>query len=354
MSSLDDKVTLEAFDGHDPSANRKWKRRTQLMLAALPNTIPKEKLGPRLMQYIKGEAELVCEAIAVEKLCAEGGDKLVLELLDEKYGPQPTDLLCTALKEFFYELSVKQGEAFQQFQARFFAAEQKLKEQEIVLPEKVLGFMLLKKLKLEPSHEAMVLTATAGSVERKDMVKALKAIFPEGKGVVNSRHRDKDAFFTAVEGQDLDSDDKIQDVLGAVPDLQEQEIDDEAILEAYESYTDIRRRMAERKKQRGFAPQDTAKWRLSGTVSGRLEQLKQRTKCHVCRRPGHWKRECPLLLQKGSRRAARRQERLSFVRSSWRSSSPRRLRGSRALPRMCATAALLILMRLAIANAMGK
>ena len=40
MSGLDDKVTLEAFDGHGPSAYRTWKGRAQLMLAALPNTIP--------------------------------------------------------------------------------------------------------------------------------------------------------------------------------------------------------------------------------------------------------------------------------------------------------------------------
>ena len=64
------------------------------------NTVPKEKLGPRLMQHIKGEAELVCEAIPVEKLCAEGGNKRIFELLDDKYGPQPSDLLHRALKDF--------------------------------------------------------------------------------------------------------------------------------------------------------------------------------------------------------------------------------------------------------------
>ena len=53
----DDRVALESFDGSEPGACRKWKRRAQLMLAALPNTVPKEKLGPRLMQVIKGEAE---------------------------------------------------------------------------------------------------------------------------------------------------------------------------------------------------------------------------------------------------------------------------------------------------------
>ena len=130
MAAGDERVTLETFDGSDVSTYRRWKRGAQLMLAAMPNTVPKEKYGAHLLQYIKGEAELVCEAIPVEKLCQEGGDKLVFELLDEKYGPQPTDLLHRALKDFFYDLQVKSSESFQQFQARYFYATQKLEEQE--------------------------------------------------------------------------------------------------------------------------------------------------------------------------------------------------------------------------------
>ena len=97
----DDRVALESFDESEPGAYRKWKRRAQLMLAALPNTAPKEKLGPRFMQGIKGEAEQLCERIPVEDLCSEGGDLKVFKLLDEKFGPRPVDLLHTALKTFF-------------------------------------------------------------------------------------------------------------------------------------------------------------------------------------------------------------------------------------------------------------
>ena len=61
-------------------------RRAQLMLASLPNTVPKEKLGPRLMQCIKREAKAVCEAIAAEKLFSEDGDKVVFNLLDARFG----------------------------------------------------------------------------------------------------------------------------------------------------------------------------------------------------------------------------------------------------------------------------
>ena len=63
------------------------------MVAALTNTIPKEKYGPRLMQYVKGEAEQLCEGITVEDLGSEGGDVRIFKLLDEKFGPLPMDML---------------------------------------------------------------------------------------------------------------------------------------------------------------------------------------------------------------------------------------------------------------------
>ena len=130
-TAAEERIALETFDGSDPSAYRRWRRREQLMLEALPTTVGKDKSGARLMQHVKGEAELVCEATPVDKLCEEGGDKLLFGLLDDKYGPQPTDLLHTALKEFFYDLSIKAGKTCQHFQARFFHAGQKLAEQDV-------------------------------------------------------------------------------------------------------------------------------------------------------------------------------------------------------------------------------
>ena len=218
------------------------------MLAALPNTVPKEKLGPRLMQHVKGEAETASESIAVEKLCAEDGDKLVFKLLDERFGPQPTDLLCRALKEFFYELQIKQGETYQQFQARFYAAYQKLEEQEVKLPEKVIGFFMMKKLKLDGTQEALLLTATKGDLSKEAVVQAVKAVFPEGRGAHG--HKQRDVF--PASGPSDTEEAELQDVLEALEDYQSDEHwDDEAILEAFESYSEIRRKITEKKRQRG-------------------------------------------------------------------------------------------------------
>lgn len=42
--------------------------------------------------------------------------------------------------------------------------------------------MLLKKLRLESREESMVLTAAKGSMSYKEIVDAIRAIFPDGKG----------------------------------------------------------------------------------------------------------------------------------------------------------------------------
>lgn len=149
------------------------------MIAGLPTTVPKEKYGPRLMEFIKGEAEALLETIAVEELMKKDGDKEIWTVLDEKYGPQPRDLLQHALKNYLYDLQVKPFETYQQFMARHDGAIRLMKEQSIDLPPPVMGFLLMKKLKLDQSQESMVLTYTKGGMDFVDVVSAVRGVFPD-------------------------------------------------------------------------------------------------------------------------------------------------------------------------------
>ena len=308
MATSDDKARLETFDGSDPSAYRLWKRRAQLLVAGLPTTVPKEKYGPRLMEYIKGEAESLLESISVEDLTKEGGDKQIWAVLDDKYKPQERDLLQHALKNFFYDLAVKPSESYTQFLARFDAANRLLREQQIDLPSPVKGYMLLKKLKLEPTPESMVLTHTGSKLEVEHVIKAVRGIFPEGKGPM--KNANKEVFQTEDMGHEhrevavMSEDEELMEAAEAIAtDHQERGVeDDEEALETFESYLDVRKRLREQKVNRGFKGGSSGKgsgsgggdrWRLQGTVRGRLELLKSRTTCHLCHEKGHWKRECP-------------------------------------------------------------
>ena len=294
---LDERPKLEAFDGSDPGAYKAWRRRARLMLAGLPSTVNASKYGARLMEFVKGEAEALLETVEVEDIIKEGGEKTILAILDEKYLPQPRDLLQEALRGFFYDLVIKPGETYQQFLTRFDTALRKLKTQEVVLPDVVLGFMLLRKLKMEPNQESMILTATGGKMDIKDVVTHVRAIFPEGKGT----SRNKEVFEVTAEASSSETAldlqghaETIEDVLEVITDPLQGSGDEEEALEIFESYVEVRKKLQEKKKSRGFMPRDEAsQWRVSGTLKGRIDLLKQKTRCHICKRLGHWKKECP-------------------------------------------------------------
>ena len=314
-SAGDERSKLEQFDGSDPGAYRMWKRRAKLMLAGLPTTVGKERYGARLMEFVKGEAEALLETIDVEDLIKAEGDKLIFNALDEKYLPQPRDLIQQALKGYFYELSVRPGETFQQFIARHESAVRKLKEQDIELPSKVRGFMFIKKLRLDSQQEAMVLTATKGEMLFKEIVQSVRAIFPEGRG---SARNTKDVFTAEIDSptvpeaisMDNDGENEVMEVMEALAwDHQLQsDVEEEEVLEAFESYADVRKKIQERKKARGFQPVTSGRaegqWRLAGTVKGKLDLIKARTRCFRCQKVGHWKRDCPERTKKPGRSAA--------------------------------------------------
>lgn len=94
----------------------------------------------------------------------------ILDFLDDLYIPQPRDLHQNALKGFFYDLSIRNGEAYLQFITRYDTAVRKLKEQGVDLPSVVKCFMLLRKLKLDANQESMILSSTHGKMEIKEVI----------------------------------------------------------------------------------------------------------------------------------------------------------------------------------------
>ena len=106
----DDDRKLETFDGSDPSAYRRWRRRAELHLLALPSTFTKERWGPKLLEYVSGEAEDLLEDIPMADLTKDDGHMRVFKVLDEKYKDLKQDEMHKALREVVRELSELPGE----------------------------------------------------------------------------------------------------------------------------------------------------------------------------------------------------------------------------------------------------
>ncbi|CAE7801864.1 rluD [Symbiodinium sp. CCMP2592] len=293
----EERPRLERFDGSDPASYRKWRRRAELMLLALPSTVSKDRWGPKLCEYLTGEAEEACEGITVAKLTGDDGYKLIFEVLDSRYGDLEQDVMQKYLSEFFFKTQIKAGESYRNLTIRADTAYRNLQEVGVKLPDEVRGWFLLRKLALDRSSEAMILTATQGSLKYDVINKAIKSVFPQGKCTTTAT-RMKDVYSAEInddEGANADGgEDDENEVFQVVADsFQNQEqYDDEEVLDVLETYQDIRRKLQQKKMGRGYK-QPSSSWSLTGTVKGRLEQLKSKTKCHICKQVGHWKKECP-------------------------------------------------------------
>ena len=81
------------------------------MLISLPSTYAASKLGPKLMEFIGGDAELAVEHLKVEDIAKTGGEQEIFKVLDERYMPLEKDDMSEALREYFFDTQIRGGES---------------------------------------------------------------------------------------------------------------------------------------------------------------------------------------------------------------------------------------------------
>ena len=177
-----------------------------------------------------------------------------------------------------------------------------LQEHAVELPEEVKGWFLLRKLQVDSTAEAMIMTTTKGSLKYPDVVEGVRAIFPQGVKP-SGGHKLKEVFeATSADGEPsaedaASGDETIEEVFQAVAEqLQSNEdYDDEEALDVFENYKEVRRKMQQKKLGRGYRGNTSgpSAWKLTGTMQGKIEAMKAASHCHICKQKGHWKRECP-------------------------------------------------------------
>ncbi|CAK9016862.1 Uncharacterized protein SCF082_LOCUS13379, partial [Durusdinium trenchii] len=177
--------------------------------------------GPKLCEYVSGEAEELIEHISATDLCTDDGYKKVLLALDEKYLTCKQEEIQHYLKEYFYKC-----------------------------------FINTDSLQCGGNCEALVLTSSNGSLKHKDVLEAVSRVLPEGKCSVAPRAKcistveDGDhAGWVNTQSEVFEVTDSVNDVFEAIAEyVQDHDGDYEDGLEVFKSYSEIRRKVQSQKE----------------------------------------------------------------------------------------------------------
>lgn len=99
------------------------------------------------------------------------------DYLDKHKEPEK-DKPQRALKEYLYTIAIKEGESYRNFMMRPETSYKALVRNNAALPDELR--LLLKKMALDSTSEAMALTSTSGSLKYDEVAKAIRNVFPVG------------------------------------------------------------------------------------------------------------------------------------------------------------------------------
>ncbi|CAE7483195.1 unnamed protein product [Symbiodinium natans] len=337
--------------------------RTWLKLLAhweAETAVGKEKWGIRLYQSFpeSSEPRKFADQIPLEKVLSPAGYGMILTVIMNKYKPFLDVAGPTAVDKYFFTGERQKGQSFATYIAQKETSRQDMESHlGERLNDKVAGRILLRHAQLSEFQRELValrdmnclmgfeeVARLLRPLDRPDLIaQAASAELGGGQAAkhypVMNQAEEEDFSHEDDEDYEYHEDDDEEDEMAELEDgemlYEDKEFEeDEAIfLQAYHTaYTDVRRDMQARRKERGFirhgrtaskgkgkrgrsregkgGRRREGKGRTSSSrmVRGSKEDLAARTKCYNCRELGHMARDCPL---KGSGKGQGRQ--VNFV-----------------------------------------
>ena len=320
--------------------------------AATTRTKPRHR-GPLILQRLGGQPFQALKHWAKDTawLKSEDNAETLLNTMDsaEFYGEDQEEELLTCLSRLAFHLRREKGEECRTFFRRWDEAHRKVKdEHRVLLPDRYLGFLLVNSLQLTETEIKAMMAFTRGSLTvrdvkefvRKHEIKLLtKDVGLEKKDKPRSSTTPStNAIHHVQESEGSEQqDDEIHMVEEALHDLQDadggEELqgdyggDNENLLEEHEAAEVLNTMLNQQRKTKTFMQSMKLKkakelsrgfsnWRRDGKDKGKgrsksaIEDLKAVTKCAICKKPGHWHRECP---EKGSAKDRDKGKELHYI-----------------------------------------
>ena len=284
-------------DGEDPQEYKRWKTWASNKLLTL-DKLPKTAKGAWIYTLLTGKALECIEHLAPEDYQKEGGEKVIWDLLDQRFPLRDqTDELGELLTEVF-TLKASEGETLKGWIGRASELFDRLSRKTgVTFPEEARGWILLHKSELTSEQKAVVLARAMGNLKRERISTALRSCYPDM--VIPKRraiHLVEDD-----QSQQLGGDEETVDV--DIPELEMflaehsstvssgdgdvfTEADVAEVLAV--SWKEKRAELNKLQKSRRFAQARGVK----RSFKVEIKELKRRTKCNRCGKIGHWAREC--------------------------------------------------------------
>ena len=313
--------SLRYFSGDDADHReyKRWKQWAQNKMLVM-DKLPKEARGSFVWTLLQGRALEVVEHLREADYQKEGGDKVLFDLLDQRWPEKDrADELGEHVSEVFL-LRSKEGESIRQWCSRAREVFDRCNRKTgVQFPEEARGWIVLNSSGMNEEQRAVVLARCHGSLKFEEVAQAMRSCYPEfivpkkrGVGVHYTEH-DEDSWWheaadydgPAAANYDENSFEDVELFL-AEHDVEHGQEGDETFPEAEvaevlaATWRDKRQELNRLQRARRFTQAKDV--RRSFRVE--VEELKKRTKCHRCGRTGHWARECKLPRTQGTASAS--------------------------------------------------
>eukprot|EP00435_Cladocopium_sp_Y103_P061236 s2072_g22.t2 len=300
-------ASLRYFSGGDDIDYREYRRWRQWAVNRMNvmDKLPVKARGSFVWTLLQGRALEIVEHLKEEEYQCEGGDQVIFALLDQRW-PQKdrSDEMGEHISEIF-NLKAKQGETVRQWCGRARECFDRCKRKTGVnFPDEARGWILLQCSGMNEEQRAVVLARTQGELKFDSMALSMRSCCPDftvpkrrslGAHMVEtksmaetmSQGADDEPPHDAAEFQDIEL--FLAEYAGEHTTDDTECYDEQDVADILQvSWREKRQELARLKQSRQFTKEtDTRRaFRIE------VEELKKKTRCHKCKKLGHWAREC--------------------------------------------------------------